>query len=115
MTDGSKYQWLPLKGQFGAFTAQYLVFPPFASITPRILRGMESYSVVIRDGLMECHSSFKAVASWTTLLGFGERFLTIRPRMSHKFSMGFKSGLRDGHGKDRMPFADLNSITVLAR
>ena len=84
-------------------------------MTPRILLGMESYSVLMIEGLMDCHSSFKAVASWRTLFGFGERLLTIRPRISHRFSIGFKSGLRDGHWRDRMPAADLKSTTFFAR
>ena len=59
-----------------------------------------------------CHSRCNAATSSSSVCIGGMISRIFRPRMSHKCSRGFKSGLRAGHGSVEIAFWRKHSITA---
>ena len=79
--------------------AQYLVWAPRAATTVRHLLGQERISRWILSCGMALHSSCSATASCWSVCGCRWRCRTRRSRVSHRCSIGLRSGDLEGHGK----------------
>ncbi len=82
---------------------QYLVGPPFAWITASMRRGMETISRWHCSGVMEAQVALMAAFSSSALLGLVSLIFLLT--ISHRFSMGFKSGEFSGQSSTVTPWS----------
>ncbi len=88
---------------------QYLVGAPFALITASIRRGMEVISLWHCWGGMEAQVSLTVAFSSSALLGLVSLIFLLT--ISHRFSMGFRSGEFAGQSSIVTPWS-LNQLLV---
>ncbi len=96
----------------GPKSSQYLVWPPFASVTH--LLHIELIRLLIVAYGMLVHSSSMAVWSCWILAGTGTRCHIRRSRASQTCSMGDMSGEYAGHARTGMFSASRNCVQILA-
>ena len=91
---------------------QYLVCPPLAMSTCMTLRGMDSTNVCKTSGVILAQASVRCFQRSSKLVGLaGCSFLK---RISHRCSMGFKSGLWAGQSRIRTRLESKKLHTRLA-
>jgi ABC-type uncharacterized transport system YnjBCD permease subunit len=80
-----------------SLTRQYLVCPPRASVTALIFLCMESVIIafIVLMGILS-HSSNKAAPNWSRVARAFRRPFTLLSILSHRCSIGDKSGLYGG-------------------
>ena len=101
-----KWNWL---------TRQYLVCPPRASVTALIFLCMESVirAFIVLMGILS-HSSNKAAPNWSRVARAFRRPLTLLSILSHRCSIGDKSGLYGGQSSGLMLWLARKSWQTLA-
>jgi hypothetical protein len=88
--------------KWNRWTRQYLVCPPRASVTALILLCMEFIrAFILLMGILS-HSSIKAALNWSRVVGALRRPLTLLSILSHRCSIGDKSGLYEGQSSGLM-------------
>ncbi len=95
---------------FYCICTQYLVEAHFALITASIRRGMEVISLWHCWGGMEAQVSLTVAFSSSAL--FGLLFLIFLLTISHRFSLGFRSGEFAGQSSTPTPWS-FNQLLVL--
>ncbi len=103
-----------LGGGGGPKNNQYLVWPPFVSLSATHLLRIELIRFLIVACGILVHSSLMAVKSCWILAGTGTRCHIRRSRTSQTCSMGDMSGEYAGHARTGMFSASRNCVQILA-
>ncbi len=91
------------------YSTQYLVGAPFAWITAAMRRGMESISLWHCSGVMRAQVALIVAFSSSALLGLAYCIFLVT--ISHRFSMGLRSGEFAGQLRTGIPWS-LNQVLV---